>query len=519
MRGLTSPRLLAVAAAILGVTSIVSAATPEFANRIHTVRNLVGRDVPSLARTLVVAFGLALLLLSRGLARRKQRAWQLAFALVLALAAAHIVKGLDVEEAAISIGFLGALWIGRREFVAPGDPESVRPLVQVLLALAIVVPLALLHLAGTVAYSDFVDDGVLILIAALGLRAVAIWLRPTAEKVRPIPAERHRAEELVREFGRDSLAYFSLRRDKSLFFSASGMSFLSYGVVGGTAIVTGEPVGVLSERKELLAEFQRVAHSKGWRVAIAGIGAECLREVSELGFRSLYLGDEALVHPAKFSLDGRPIRKVRQSVTRLAKAGYTVEILAPADIEPELRAALREVSAEWRGKWPERGFTMAMDALFEYEDAFVVVGRAPDGKVGGFLQLVPSPAASGYSLSQMRRRRDTPNGLMEYLIVETIAWAKNRNVAELSLNFSVAAEYLRADGGLLRAVLLKGDRLFQLERLHSFNRKFFPEWRRRYLCFEKWTDLPAVAFSYLQAESLLTPPGPWADRTPDISDR
>ena len=33
--------------------------------------------------------------------------------------------------------------------------------------------------------------------------------------------------------------------------------------------------------------------------------------------------------------------------------------------------------------------------------------------------------------------------------------------------------------GLLRAVLLKLDRLFQLERLHAFNRKFFPEWRRR----------------------------------------
>ena len=519
MRGLTSPRLLAIAAALLGATSIVSAVTPEFADRLHAVSSVFGRDAPTVARTLVVAFGLALLLLSRGLARRKRRAWQLAFALVVATAAAHLVKGLDVEESLISVGFLAALWAGRREFVAPGDPESVRPLTQVLLALVVVMPIAVLHLVGEVAYSDIVDDGILILISALGLRAIAIWLRPTAEKVRNIPAERHRAEELVREFGRDSLAYFSLRRDKSLFFSASGMSFLAYGVVGGTAIVTGEPVGVASERPELLAEFQRVAHSKGWRVAIAGVSSEWLRDVTDLGFRSLYLGDEALVHPAKFSLDGRPIRKVRQSVTRLAKAGYTVEILCPADIQPALRNDLREVSAEWRGNWPERGFTMAMDALFEYDDAFVVVGRGPDGKVGGFLQLVPSPAASGYSLSQMRRRRDTPNGLMEYLIVETIAWAKNRDVAELSLNFSVAAEYLRADGGLLRTLLLAGDRLFQLERLHSFNRKFFPEWRRRYLCFERWTDLPAVAISYLQAESLLTPPSPWAGRTPDVSDR
>ena len=57
--------------------------------------------------------------------------------------------------------------------------------------------------------------------------------------------------------------------------------------------------------------------------------------------------------------------------------------------------------------------------------------------------------------------------------------------------------------------LLKADRLFQVERLHSFNRKFFPHWRRRYFCFERWSDLPLAGLAYLQAESLLTPPGPW----------
>jgi Uncharacterized conserved protein len=68
------------------------------------------------------------------------------------------------------------------------------------------------------------------------------------------------------------------------------------------------------------------------------------------------------------------------------------------------------VSEEWRGNWPERGFTMAMDALFLYPDTVLAVAVAPDGSVGGFLQLVPSPASEGYSLASMRRRRETPNG-------------------------------------------------------------------------------------------------------------
>ena len=40
----------------------------------------------------------------------------------------------------------------------------------------------------------------------------------------------------------------------------------------------------------------------------------------------MYLGDEAIVDLEKFSLKGRPIRKVRQSVSRLVKAGYTAQL-------------------------------------------------------------------------------------------------------------------------------------------------------------------------------------------------
>ncbi|MBV8078961.1 MAG: DUF2156 domain-containing protein [Actinobacteria bacterium] len=507
---ISSPRVLAWATAAVGVVAVVSAATPEMANRYDVVRGLLSQSVPEAARTLTLAFGLGLLWLARGLARRKHRAWQLAVLLVVATAVGHLAKGLDVEEAVGTLVVLAGLLYARREFIAPGDPAAVRPLLQIVLALAVLAPISILHFYGTVAYSDRVDDAIVIVIGALALRALAIWLRPVAERVRHLPDDRRRAEQLVHEHGNDSLAYFALRQDKATFFSASHRSFLAYRVVGATALVAGDPIGDEAERAELLDEFRRVAHSKGWRVAVAGAADDALRGYAELGFKSLYLGDEAFVRPAEFSLDGRPIRKVRQSVSRLDKAGYTFQIASPAKIDDELRDELRAVSEEWRGNWPERGFTMAMDALFAYPDAPVAFARDETGAVGGFLQLVPAPASGGYSLASMRRRRDSPNGLMEFLIVRTIEWARENGVSEVSLNFSVFAEYLRADRGIVRALLLRLDRLFQLERLHSFNRKFFPHWRRRYFCVERWSDLPAAGLAYLHAESLLTPPGPWA---------
>ena len=523
MRRPATPTLLAWFATVAGVISIVSGLTPAAAGRLHLVRGLLPPGVPSAARTLVVALGLGAIWLSRGLARRKHRAWILAVMVVFASAVAHLAKGLDVEEATIHLVLLAALLRARRQFVAPGDRATIMPLAQVVLALLVVVPILVLHLSGDHAWSDRVDDSLLILVGALAFRGLWLWFRPLPVAA-PEAGERAHAVALVERHGADSLAYFALRRDKSYFFSASGSSFLAYRVINGTALVAGDPIGNPAERGELIREFTRVAHAKAWRVAVAGVSGEALADYAALGFKSMYLGDEAVISPSEFSLDGRAIRKVRQSVSRLEKSGYAVRVLSTCDADEPLRAEIRAVSEEWRGNWPERGFTMAMDALFLYPDTVLAVATAPDGSVGGFLQLVPSPASEGYSLASMRRRRDTPNGLMEYLITETVAWARAHSVTEVSLNFSVFADFLRSDEDAAlwtRALgwsLVKADRLFQLERLHSFNRKFFPHWRRRYFCFERWSDLPLAGLAYLHAESLLTPPGPWV-KTPDLTAR
>src|SRR5581483_6559797 len=217
-----SPTLVAWAAALVGVVSVVSASTPEFANRYDVVRGVLPQGFPTAARVLTLAFGLVLLWLARGLARRKRRAWQLAVVLLVASAVTHLAKGLDFEEATGSLALLAVLLRTRRLFVAPGDPASVRPLVQLGIVAAPVTAIVVLPLWGVQVFPDRADDALLLVLAALGLRALGLWLRPFTERARHIPAERRRATALVQERGSDSLAYFALRLDKSLFFSASG---------------------------------------------------------------------------------------------------------------------------------------------------------------------------------------------------------------------------------------------------------------------------------------------------------
>ena len=132
-----------------------------------------------------------------------------------------------------------------------------------------------------------------------------------------------------------------------------------------------------------------------------GVSELSLDLYRSLGLRALYHGDEAVVDTAAFSLDGRAIRKVRQSVHRLGGAGYVARALRPSELDATMRERLEEVARTWRGDAPERGFMMACDALFSLgdDDAVFVVGFDRRGQPMGFLHFAISRPGCALSLS------------------------------------------------------------------------------------------------------------------------
>jgi lysyl-tRNA synthetase class 2 len=132
------------------------------------------------------------------------------------------------------------------------------------------------------------------------------------------------------------------------------------------------------------------------------------------------------------------------------------------------------------------------------------------GKVGGFLQFVPTYGRDAVSLSLMRRRRDVPNGTTEFMIVKAIEALRDRGVSEVSLNFAAFARLLREPDGLLeratgKAIAL-GDTWFQIERLYRFNAKFFPRWEPRFLMYERRFGLPRAGIAALLCEGQVPKP-------------
>jgi lysylphosphatidylglycerol synthetase-like protein (DUF2156 family) len=346
--------------------------------------------------------------------------------------------------------------------------------------------------------------------------AVFLFFRPVVEGVqRHGPDDAARARSIVEQWGTDTLSYFSLRDDKTYAFSPCGRAFLAYRYINGLAMVSGDPIGPPEACAELLADFVEDAHERSWMIAIVAGREDAAAMYAAEDLRPYYLGDEAVINPQTFSLEGRPIRKVRQSVHRLNKAGYSTELMSDADVDAALKAELEHVNRMWRKGMPERGFSMALGRLASTADpdCLLLVARDADKRVRGFLHLVPCFGPEpGYSLDAMRREPDTPNGLTEYLVCEATAALKERGAHRLSLNFAVFARLLSGDLPLSRLqrvqrwIVRRFNPYFQIESLLNFNAKFFPEWVPRCIYFEDVQSLPRIALSYLQLESFITLP-------------
>jgi lysyl-tRNA synthetase class 2 len=99
-------------------------------------------------------------------------------------------------------------------------------------------------------------------------------------------------------------------------------------------LLSGDPVGPESALEGLLSEVLAFAEVRGLKLGAVGASERLCPLYEQRGLRTLYLGDEAIIDLERFSLQGRPIRKVRQSVSRLRKAAFAAELREVSLLDP-----------------------------------------------------------------------------------------------------------------------------------------------------------------------------------------
>jgi lysyl-tRNA synthetase class 2 len=518
------------------------------------LRDLLPLTVLHISSTATVLTGFALILLADGLRKRRERAMHLTVALLLGSTVLNLIKGLDFEEASVSLILGGLLLAGRAGFDVRSRITVPLRVWQQILALSVLyvcyVLAGFLVLRHAIAPSPTLLTAVQEPIRLIGDTSQFHYLTPHAQwfarslvamgslgvlfilgqLLRPLLPARPssaddigRARSLVDRFGTDTLSYFTLQDGRSYFFDSVGEAVLSYRLWGTVAVVGGDPVGPRERWEPLLASFLDFASAHGMDPCFVGVSTAAAPIFARLGLRLLKIGEEAVVILPSFD-EGALKRKVRRAGRHIESLGIAARCYRVGNVPQTVRDQIEEVSRQWVGAkgGAEQGFSMTLGRLPRETDSDCeLVVAMEGGHVWGYLSLVPVAGGLSWSLDAMRRRPESPNGLTEFLVLRAATMYRDRGCQTLSLNFATLAD----TQGELESRALAGTRKFlwenlssvyQLKSLYQFNSKFNPTWHSRYLAYNEVLKIPKLAVAVAQCEAPIQAATvtPWTRRAP-----
>jgi phosphatidylglycerol lysyltransferase len=517
-----------------GLLNLYSVIRPTEPADIHRLQRVFSLDFIHASRYAALLIGFALVAVSFNLLKRKRRAWMIAVGLCILSFVFHLTKGLDFEEAIVSGLVVFALFLNRRTYrVKSRTPELHISFIQLAIVIGVLLTYGILGfwlleprhfginfhvdaaIRSTITVMTFGDVGIVpqtryahwflrslhfTTFALLGYVAWVIF-QPTLYRLTRRPHDVELANRIREKYGRSSLDYFKTWPDKTIFISSSGSSFLAYGVALGFAVVLGDPVGPDDDLEETIREFTELCSDNGWRVAFYQTDPEILPIYQDAGYRKLKIGDDAVVDLQQFSLQGKEQRRLRSKVKELDKIGIRVEWIEPPITARVLREA-SEVSNEWM-KIPgrrERKFTLGwFDEEYVRRTALLVV-RDSSGKMLAFLNFIRSYRPSEGLSDLMRRRSDTPNGIMDYLFIKSFLELKARGFERCNLGMAPMSGFQESENATLqeRAIhtfFQRWERIFSFKGLRFYKAKFATTWEPRYVIYRNAIDLPRMALA------------------------
>jgi len=533
-------RMIAVGTLALGLFNLYLTALPAPFSGFGQFEDVIERNVLNGSRFVLVIDGVLLLATVPGLLHGKRAAWAVALAGSAVSVVAHPLKNVDLWGTLASVSLAGALIGARPQFPARSDPPSARRGVVLLVAgLAAVFLYSMMGLylldrqfrypvSFVTALRDsfrllfivpttdvtprtrhgvwFLDSVRVAFVTVMVLGVTQIFA-PVIRRASVGRLERDRVRELLERYGGSSIAHFALLPDKAYFFSDEGSAVLAYRVIGSTAVVMGDPIGDESQFPALIDAFREHCELDGWAFAFHQATPRYLDLYAKRGLKALKIGEEGVVPLADFTLSGHATKHLRATMNRFAREGYRAELLQPPHPPPLLRE-LREVSDEWlaHGQRRERTFTLGQFDAAALQECALIVARAPDGRIAGFANILPSYASSEGNFDMLRYRAE-PKAVADFLSVSLIEHFRARGLAGMNLGLSpfsgMDVDPPRSPAERAMSLLYRrGTFLFRYTGLREFKEKFGPVWEPRYLIYASELQLPGVALAVARAGEL-----------------
>lgn len=498
---------------VCGAVLLFSGATLAIPGRMEILRGFVPLPLVEVSHFLSSVVGMLLLILARGLQRRLDAAYVLTLVLLILGAILSLLKGIDYEEATLLSLLALALAPAHRHFYrraslfrASFSPGWVLAIGAVLACSTWLVFFSFKH----VEYSNnlwwefsFHHGGAPRALRALVGATAVVMLVALANLIRPArprrayPAEADlaRAMPLLKHF-ESAQAHLALVGDKMLMFAPGDQAFIMYDIEGRSWVAMGDPIGTdEAARRELVWSFrENCERAGGWPIFYQVRPAD-LDLYLDVGMNLLKIGEEARVRLENFNLDGKSKKTLRGTVNKLSRDGLRMEIV-PAEGVPALMPKLKHVSDAWMRdkKVREKRFSLGLfDERYLARTPMAVVWQGDE--LVAFANVFVTETKEEASVDLMRHLPEGPSGIMDFLFIELMVWAKaegyrwfNLGMAPLSGLQNRRTAPLWSRFGAM--VFGRGERFYNFRGLHRYKDKFDPEWEPRYIAVPGGIALP-----------------------------
>ena len=487
------------------------------------------------SHSMTMLIGFALVISSFNIYKRKRRAFWLVAALSVVSVLAHLARGAQYEQAALSIGLFGALVLQRRRFTVHSrdfDWKSAvgKTCIGFILALsygvsgfwlldphhfgvdfhwqqALQQTIRVLLLSGDggltphTHYAQRFLESLHLITYAAALYGVSRVFRPVVYRFRIRHQETERARRILTAHGRSSMDFFKVRPDKSLFFSSDGKAFLSFAVGNNFALVLGDPVGPRDAIEGVVTEFANYCRDNDWRFGFHQALPDYLEVYEALGLKKLQIGEDAVVDLEHFTLQGQPHKSLRSKVNQLERSGIYTEYHEPP-IPSDLIAELKRVSDEWLqipGR-RERRFSLGSFEPEYVRSTAVFTVHDDSGRVLAFANVIPSYRPGEATIDLMRRRTEAPNGIMDYLFTKLLLTDKELGFRQFNLGMAPmsgfhAGEAASPEERAIHTFFQHLGFLFSFKGLFAFKAKFATTWEPRYVVYRSALELPRLGLA------------------------
>jgi phosphatidylglycerol lysyltransferase len=512
---ITIPQIYSILLLFSGGVLLVSGAIPTEPLAIDWLRDFIPLPVIEISHLLGSLTGLLLLFLARGIRLRIDAAWYGSLIFLMLGIIVSMLKGFDWKEALALSVMLLLLLPARSYFRRTSslfDMKFSRPWIAM-----IVIVLAGSTWIGFFAYQNIQYANELwwqfsykanaprflraLLLLTVFTTGYAFYYLLTVARPRmlkkPDKEELDEAASLLAH-AIDPRGFLALLGDKYLNWSNDRKAFLMFTVTPKYWIVMGDPIGDPNAMDNLLWSFREQVDLYNAKPVFYQVSDKYLPYYLDLGLSLLKIGEEAKVDLTKFSLQGGRFASQRTARNKFTRQNFQVVILAKQEVIETL-SILKEISDQWLShkNTREKGFSLGFFDENYLSRTDVAVVKDHSGKIVAFANIWKNGGKEEISIDLMRYDPASPNGIMEYLFVELMLWAKNENYRWFSLGMAPLAGLERHPLAPLwhkigTTIFDLGEEFYNFEGLYGYKAKFNPEWQPRYLAAPAGLSVPFI---------------------------